>query len=150
NRASVAQNGSHLAALDTSDFFMICADGKNRHAVRAAQFANVICVAVQDGPAHTSSSGSAGDLWHSRSAHRLEDDRIRLSAGGLDHIQQLLTLRDRIVARIDYFQTDPKFPHRALSRGSLLDLVVVVVGGERYENAQFLHGLAPFSNDTAI
>jgi hypothetical protein len=76
----------------------------------AAQFGNVIGVAIQQHHSNASSGGGARYLRMRGRSSRFEDDGVgSLSAGGLDAGQQLLALHDAVVASIDNIEANPQF-----------------------------------------
>src|SRR5437879_5461520 len=106
----------------------------------AAQFGNVVGVAIQQYQSNASSGGGARNLRMRGRSSRFEDDGVRaLRASGLDAGQQLLALHDAVVASINNIKANPQFAGRLLGGGGLLNLVIVVVVGEREQEAQLLH-----------
>jgi len=55
----------------------------------------------------------------------------------------LRTLRDRVVSGVNDLRGDAEAAGRFVRRAGLLDLIVVVVVGQRNEKFQFLHGAIP-------
>ena len=106
----------------------------------AAQFGNVVGVAIQQYHSNASSGGGARNLRMRGRSGGFEDDGVRaLSASGLDAGQQLLALHDAVVASINDIEAYTQFAGCLLGGGGLLDLVIVVVVSEREQEAQLFH-----------
>ena len=88
-----------MHALNLADRLMVGADGENRNRGTLAQLRKIICVVVQNNPANIRGDGGTSHLRKCGSARRLENDCIGTQRRrSLDEVQQLLALRDRIVA----------------------------------------------------
>src|ERR1019366_10156702 len=61
------------------------------------------------------------------------------SGSGLDTGQQLLALHDAVVASIDDLEVNAQSARGVLGSGGLLNLVIVVVVGQREQEAQLFH-----------
>jgi len=124
-------HGPNLLALDTADFAMIRRDAEHRNPVSRAKFPDVVSFTIKNDPANSCPSRGSSDLGQRSRSRGLEDDGIRSRGrGGLNDLQQLLALVDRIVVRIDDLQIGAQPTSRFLGRCCLLDLIVVVVGGK--------------------
>ena len=76
--------------------------------------------------------GGPSHLRQSRPAHGFEDDSVGMSIGSrLNDTQNLLALGDRIVFSVDNLDVHAQSPGRFVCRRGLLDLIIVVVGGQR-------------------
>jgi len=106
-----------------------------------AQFRNVAGVAVEDSPSDTGRSGSAGNLGQGGTTDRLKDDGVRaVVVGRLDGFEDLGALGDGVIIGIEDLDFRAQIAGHQLGGLGLFDLVIVVVGGKRNENAQLFHG----------
>ncbi len=97
-----------------------------------ANLRDVFDIPIQHDPADAGGHRGPRHLRQSGSAHGFEDDSIGVRIGSrLNDIQNLLTLRDRIVFGVDNLNVHAQTPGRFLRGRGLLDLIVVVVGGQR-------------------
>src|SRR5260370_32043882 len=62
NDPASGQKGAQLLSLDAADLFVVRGDSKCWHMENAAEFGNVVGVAVQQHPPNASVGGSAGNL----------------------------------------------------------------------------------------
>ena len=105
---------------------------KKDNSSAAANNNDVIDIPIQDHPADACGHGGPGHLGQSGPAHGLEDDSVGVRIGPrLNDTQNLLTLRNRIVFSVDNLHVDAQTPCRFIGRRGLLDLIIVVVGGQR-------------------
>ena len=58
---------------------------------------------------------------------------------GLDGFEELGALGDGVIVRVNHPELDAEFASRFFGGLCLLDLIIVVVGREGNEKAQFLH-----------
>ena len=58
----------------------------------------------------------------------------------MNYLEELSALRDRVVSSVNDLRGDAEAAGRFVRRAGLLNLIVVVVVGQRNEKFQFLHG----------
>src|SRR6266403_140331 len=143
--AAARKQRGKLPGLNFADFLVIGTDGKNGNARRLAQVREIFSFAVQHRPADSRAHRGARHLWQRSRSHRLEHNRIGTQfRSGLNGFQNLRALRNRVVVRVENLEIDAQTPRSFLRRGGLLQLVIVVAGGQRNEEAKLLHPV-PFS-----
>ena len=142
--AAFRKQRGELPGLDSANFHMIVTDAKNGSLGCPAELGNVTGFTIQDHPADIGGNGGFGDLRKRSPTDRFEDNRGGPFSGRrLDSAEQLRALTYGVVACVKDLQIQIK-PLRHFFGGlSLFDLVVVIVGGERNQNAKFCHSLSP-------
>ena len=129
---------AQLLSLDAANLFVVRGDGKYGYREKAAEFGNVVGLAIQQNHSNSSGGGGASYLRMRGRTGRFEEDGVGPRSGrGLDAGQQLLALHDAIVAGINDVNLDPQFAGCLLGSRSLLDLVIVVVVGQRERKRSF-------------
>jgi len=97
-------------------------------------------LAIQDHPANIGAYSGLRDLGKSSAANRLKDDRgWPVLRRGLDGAQQLSALINGIIPGVKDFDLQTETGRDTLRRLGLFDLVIVIVGGQRNQNAKFSH-----------
>src|SRR5690242_16016990 len=126
---------------------MIRGNDKNGSFGGPAKLGNVIGVAIENSPADAGGGCGAGNLGQGGSADRLKNDSVgAVRFFGLNSFQELRALRDGVVVRVNHLELDAELAGSRFGRLRLLDLIIVVVGRERNEKAQFFHSGADLSD----
>src|SRR5271167_4288112 len=127
---------------------MIGTDAKYRRAAGAAKFGEVFGLAVEHDPGDTGGSSSAARMGQSRTANRFEDDRVGMFRGArLNDVQELLALVDGVVRGIDDFDVNAEALSCGLRSACLLDLKIIIVSDQRYQEPEPFHGWHAPGND---
>ncbi len=140
HRAAVGQQSGELPALDAPDFHVIGSKRKNRNARSLAQLGHVRGFAIENHPSDTGAGRGAGHLGKSGATDRLENDGMGTKrGGGLHGFEDLRALVDGVVVGVDNLQFDIEFAGGEFGGFRLLNLVVVVAGGQRNQKTEFAH-----------
>ena len=140
-----------MAPLYTADLDVVIAYAEDWSFRNATKLSYVARFTVEHGPSDVRADGGFGDLGQRSSANRLENDGVRtVPRSGLDRAKQLRTLINRVVFRVDYLCFDVQAARGFLGGLRLFDLIIVVVGGQRNQNAKFFHGVAPASRTSRL
>src|SRR5882672_4782012 len=143
--AATGKQRGKLLALNLADLLVIGTDGENGKARSLAQLREIFRFAVQHCPADSRAHRCARHLRQRGPADRLEYNRIGTQfRSSLNGLQNLCALRNRIVLRVENLKVGSETPRSILRRGGLLQLVIVLAGGQRNEEAKLLHPV-PFS-----
>src|SRR6266481_1611915 len=143
--AATGKQRGKLLALNLADLLVIGTDGENGNARSLAQLREIFRFAVQHRPADSRAHRCARHLRKRGPAHRLEYNRIGTQfRSSLNGLQNLRALRNRVVLRVENLEVGSETPRSILRRGGLLQLVIVLAGGQRNEEAKLLHPV-PFS-----
>jgi hypothetical protein len=130
------QQSGELATLDAANFNMVRANGENRGGRDFAKFRDVAGVAIQDGPADSSSYCRSSDLRKGGAPNWFENNGIwPQSFSGLNRFQDLGALGNRVVACIDNLDFDTELSGSHFRRLGLFDLIIVIVGREGKQEA---------------
>src|SRR5262249_30446171 len=140
NVATMRQECSNLAALDATDLEMVGCDSKNGCGRRFAKFGDVIGVAIENSPADARGSGGASDLREGCAANGFKDDGVgTVRFFGLDGLEKLCALGDGVVVGVNDLEFKAKLASGIFGGLRLLDLIIVVAGGERDKKMQLFH-----------
>src|SRR5882724_482861 len=119
---------------------MVRANCKDRSFLEKTEFGNVTRFAIEHGPADAGADRGARDLRKRGGTYGFEQYGVgTLLWISLNDLQQLRALRDGVVARVDDLRRNIESARGFFRRAGLLDLIIVVVVGQRHEKSQFLH-----------
>src|SRR5581483_9996259 len=117
-------------ALEATHVLVIGTQGEEWDAEGTAQFGEVVDFAVEHDPADSGGGRGPGHLGE-RSSDGLEDNAIgTLVRGSLHDFEKLLALEAGIVLRVENLEVDIETARGFECGVCLLNLVVVVTGGE--------------------
>src|SRR5579859_1691567 len=140
NQAATGKQCADLLSLNPADLFLIGRDTKNRDLVVSSQLLQIIAPAFEQGPSNAGRDGATCYLYES-GPHRNAYDAVGLGifGGGLDHIQQLLALRNGIIAREQDFQGNIETLGRILGSSRKELLIGIFLQDERKKKFEFFH-----------
>src|SRR6266849_4297563 len=143
--AATGKQRGKLLALNLADLLVIGADGENGNARSFAQFREIFRFAVEHRPADSCAHRRARHLRQRSRSYRFEHNRIGTQfRSGLNGLQNLCALCNRVVLCVENLEVGSEAPRSILRGGGLLQLVIVLAGGQRNEEAKLLHPV-PFS-----
>jgi len=104
------------------------------------QLREVVSLSIQNHPSDACAHRCPGDLRKAGRPRRFKHNRIGSPLGSrLNNLQQLLALINRIVIGINDLQLRAQLARRVFSGCGLLNLVIIVVGGEGQQYPELLH-----------
>ncbi len=141
-----------LTALDAADFRVIRAHAKYRRLAGAAKLGEIFSLAVEHHPCNIRGRSCAPHVRQSGAADRLENDGVGMFCGGaLNDVQELLALIDGIVASVADLDINAEALSGGFGGARLLDLKIIIVGDQRYQEAEPFHGRhAPREKETRV
>ena len=140
NDSSVRQQGGDLTSLDASDFLVVGGDDEGGDVKGRPQFYDVLRIAAENDPTDALRGCGACYMRKSSGSSRLEDDRVGTGSGrGLDAVEQLLTLDDSVVLRVDDIEIRSQPGGRLASALHLFDLEIVIVVRYREHESRLGH-----------
>src|SRR5205809_5766445 len=142
--AAPGKKGSYLAPLNSADFHLIGAYGKDGRASGLAKLGGVLGLPAENSPSDAGGCGSLGYLRKRGSADGFYKD----SAGPkrrfrLDGLEELRALRDGIVVGINDLGLDTEFRRGGFRSCGLFHLIVVVLGYQRNQETKCRHPMPP-------